>query len=325
MSLLNWSLAGKFSSPGDIWGKMRGVVLPLVGIFVFLVIWQGASNHINTSLGKFPGPAQTWEQFVSLVDEAKMEKVREEAFYERQKVRNEKKLAKNPDAKIKVREYKGPPTFFDQVIRSLITVSAGFLLGSLVAIPIGLWIGISQGAYQAVNPIIQVLKPVSPLAWLPLVTIVISAVYVSDDPMFDKAFLTSMFVVMLCSLWPTIINTAAGVGSVTADMMNVSKVLRLNPVTHLRKIVLPCTIPSMFTGLRIALGIAWMVLIAAEMLAQNPGLGKFVWDEFQNGSSNSLARIMVAVITIGIIGFILDRIMLMLQRWISWDKSVAVR
>ncbi|GAB6079571.1 hypothetical protein JCM10831_05420 [Hydrogenophilus hirschii] len=186
-------------------------------------------------------------------------------------------------------------------------------------------IGINKTAYSAINPIIQVLKPISPLAWLPLVTIVISAVYKSESPLFDKAYLTSMFVVMLCSLWPTIINTAAGVGSVTRDMLNVSRVLRLSPLTHLRKIVLPCTIPSMFTGLRISLGIAWMVLIAAEMLAQNPGLGKFVWDEFQNGSSQSLARIMVAVVTIGIIGFLLDRLMLLAQRWVSWDKTATLR
>jgi nitrate/nitrite transport system permease protein len=303
----------------------RSILLPIVGIFFFLVLWQGVANHINTSLGKFPGPVQTWEQFMNLVDEYKAEKVREQKFYERQKLRNERKLAKNPDAKVKWREYKGPPTFFDQIVRSLITVTSGFLLGALIAIPIGLWVGVSANAYKAINPIIQVLKPISPLAWLPLVTIVISALYVSEDPLFDKAFLTSMFVVMLCSLWPIIINTAAGVGSVTKDMMNVSRVLRLRPLTHLRKIVLPCTIPSMFTGLRISLGIAWMVLIAAEMLAQNPGLGKFVWDEFQNGSSESLARIMVAVVTIGIIGFILDRIMLLLQRLVSWDKSAVIR
>ena len=113
--------------------------------------------------------------------------------------------------------------------------------------------------------------------------------------------------------------------SVSRDLLNVSRVLRLSWFTKTVKIVLPSAIPMMFTGLRLSLGIGWMVLIAAEMLAQNPGLGKFVWDEFQNGSSNSLARIMVAVLVIGTIGFILDRGMLMLQRAVSWDKNAVLR
>ncbi|MGB1092787.1 MAG: ABC transporter permease, partial [Oceanobacter sp.] len=129
----------------------------------------------------------------------------------------------------------------------------------------------------------------------------------------------------LCCLWPTMINTAVGVASVPKDLVNVSLVLRLNWATHVRKIVLPSSIPMVFTGLRLSIGIAWMVLIAAEMLSQNPGLGKFVWDEFQNGSSNSLSRIMVAILVIGFIGFVLDRLMLMIQKAVSWDKSAILR
>lgn len=303
--------------------KMIG--LPLAGILVFLLVWQGAASHINTSLGQFPGPQQTYEQFLSLQDEAAEAAIKEEKFYERQEIRNAKKLENNPEAVIKVREYVGSPTFFDQIGRSLITVLSGFLIASLIAVPIGIIIGLSSNAYAAFNPIIQIFKPVSPLAWLPLVTMVVSAVYVTDDPMFDKAFLNSMFTVLLCCLWPTIINTAAGVATVTQDLKNVSQVLSLSWWTHVRKIVLPCSIPMMFTGLRISLGIAWMVLIAAEMLAQNPGLGKFVWDEFQNGSSDSLGRIMVAVVVIGIVGFILDRGMLLVQQAVSWDKSTTLR
>jgi len=169
------------------------------------------------------------------------------------------------------------------------------------------------------------LRPVSPLAWLPLVTMVVSALYVTSDPLFDKSFLTSAITVTLCCLWPTVINTTVGVSSVSKDLLNVSRVLRLNWFTKTVKIVLPSAIPMIFTGLRLSLSIGWMVLIAAEMLAQNPGLGKFVWDEFQNGSSNSLARIMVAVLVIGSIGFILDRAMLMLQRAVSWDKHTVPR
>ncbi|MBD3820778.1 MAG: ABC transporter permease [Thiotrichales bacterium] len=310
---------------GQINAILRGVGLPLAGILVFLLLWQGAASHIHTSLGQFPGPVQTYQQFAALEDEAKAEAQKEKVFYQRQEERNAKRLEKNPDAKVLIRDYVGPPTFFDQIGRSLITVMSGFILASLIAIPIGIIIGLSSNAYSAMNPLIQVFKPVSPLAWLPLVTMVVSAVYTSNDPMFDKAFLNSMFTVLLCCLWPTIINTAAGVATVTQDLKNVSQVLQLSWWTHVRKIVLPCSIPMMFTGLRISLGIAWMVLIAAEMLAQNPGLGKFVWDEFQNGSTNSLGRIMVAVIVIGIVGFILDRGMLMIQRAVSWDKSVALR
>jgi nitrate/nitrite transport system permease protein len=122
-----------------------------------------------------------------------------------------------------------------------------------------------------------------------------------------------------------LINTAVGVSSIDRDLLNVGKVLRLGYFTTVWKIVIPSSIPMIFTGLRISLGIGWMVLIAAEMLAQNPGLGKFVWDEFQNGSSNSLSRIMVAVLAIGLIGFALDRIMLTLQKFFSYDKTATIR
>ena len=130
-----------------------------------------------------------------------------------------------------------------------------------------------------------------------------------------------MITVSLCSLWPMVINTAIGVSSIDKDLQNVSRVLRLSTITHIKKIVLPASIPMIFTGMRLSLSVAWMVLIAAEMLAQNPGLGKFVWDEFQNGSSESLARIMSAVIVIGFIGFLLDRAMLKIQQLVSWDKQ----
>ena len=126
-------------------------------------------------------------------------------------------------------------------------------------------------------------------------------------------------------MWPMIINTSVGVAAIDRDLVNVSKVLRLRPLTHVRKIVLPASVPMIFTGMRLSLGVAWMVLIAAEMLAQNPGLGKFVWDEFQNGSSDSLARILAAVLVIGLIGFLLDRGMLTLQRFFSWDKASVAR
>ena len=299
--------------------------VPLVAIGIFLALWGGIASQIETSLGQLPGPIKVWQQTVALFDEHKEERLKEQAFYERQEKRNAAKLAKNPDAEVKMRPYTGKPTFFDQILTSVITVATGFLLASILAIPIGIVCGLSATLYTAMNPLIQVFKPVSPLAWLPIVTMVVSAVYISDDPMFSKSYLNSAITVTLCCLWPTIINTTVGVSSIDKDLINVSRVLRLGWFTKVTKIVIPASTPMMFAGLRVSLGIGWMVLIAAEMLAQNPGLGKFVWDEFQNGSSNSMARIMVAVFAIGLIGFMLDRIMLMLQRAVSWDKKAVLR
>ncbi|WP_281630469.1 ABC transporter permease [Vibrio sp. St2] len=313
------------SSPKLVANKSKLVLFPLIGILMFLMFWHLSARQVETSLGTLPGPVQTYHQFSNLVNEHWQERDKEQAFIERQEKRNAAKLAKNPEAKVKIRPYTGKPTFFDQIITSLITVAAGFLLATLIAIPLGIMLGLNQGLYQAFNPIIQLLKPVSPLAWLPIVTMVVSATYVSDDPLFAKSFINSLLTVALCSLWPTLINTAVGVTSVDKDLINVSKVLQLSWWQHIRTIVLPSAIPMIFTGLRLSLGIAWMVLIAAEMLAQNPGLGKFVWDEFQNGSSASLGRIMVAVITIGFIGLMLDRGMLQLQKWLSWNKQQALR
>jgi len=299
----------------------NAMLLPVVGITIFLFFWSISAQNINTSLGEFPGPNAVVKQFSALYDEHVTERGKAEAFYQRQEKRNAAKLAKNPDYVSKIRAYTGKETFLDQIFTSLITVTCGFLAAAIIAIPLGIWMGLSQRLNMALNPIIQVFKPVSPLAWLPLVTMIVSALYVSDDPMVSKSFLTSMITVSLCSLWPMVINTSIGVSSIDSDLLNVSKVLRLPTLTHIRKIVLPASIPMIFTGMRLSFGIAWMVLIAAEMLAQNPGLGKFVWDEFQNGSSNSLARIMAAVVVIGFIGFLLDRFMLQLQRKVSWDKA----
>ncbi|KJG15349.1 nitrate ABC transporter permease [Photobacterium angustum] len=300
-------------------------LLPVLGVLFFVVVWHFSALQVKTSLGSLPGPVQTAEQFVLLVEDHLQEGEKEQAFYERQEVRNAKKLAADPDANIKVRAYTGKATFFDQIVTSLVTVACGFILASVIAIPLGLVLGLNHKLYMAFNPIIQLLKPVSPLAWLPLVTMVVSASYVTKDPLVAKSFLNSMLTVTLCSLWPTLINTAVGVTNVDKDLVNVSRVLRLSYWQHIRTIVLPSAIPMIFTGLRLSIGIAWMVLIAAEMLAQNPGLGKFVWDEFQNGSAASLSRIMVAVVMIGFIGLMLDRLMLMIQKRVSWDKQQVLR
>ena len=323
------SFANKFENKAAMSEMMKSFIshalktvgIPLLGIAVFLMVWGGAAQSIDTSLGKFPGPAAVWEQFGALYDEHVTERGKEKAFYERQEARNAKRLAVDPNFEPKIRAYTGKETFLDQIITSLVTVMSGFFTAAVFAIPLGIAIGLSKTLNTAVNPIIQIFKPVSPLAWLPLVTMVVSALYATPDPIIPKSFLNSMITVTLCCIWPMVINTSVGVASIDSDLVNVSRVLRLPALRHVQKIVLPASIPMIFTGMRMSLGIAWMVLIAAEMLAQNPGLGKFVWDEFQNGSSQSLAKIMVAVLAIGIIGFLLDRVMYALQSAFTYSAN----
>ena len=302
----------------EIW-QLLGV--PLLAILAFLLLWGTLAPKVQTSLGAIPGPAAVWEQVENLHEDHLREKDKEAAFYDRQDARNAKLIAAGKEDKVKERAYTGKPTYYQQIWTSIKTVFFGFLIATIVAVPVGIAAGLSKTANAAVNPIVQIFKPVSPLAWLPIVTMVVSAVYATNDGMFSKSFLISAITVTLCSLWPTLINTALGVSSIDKDLVAVSKVLKMNTYTKITKLVLPSALPLIFTGLRLSLGVGWMVLIAAEMLAQNPGLGKFVWDEFQNGSSQSLAKIMVAVFTIGIIGFLLDRVMYALQSLFTFTNN----
>jgi len=295
--------------------------IPLLAIGIFIIAWAQVAPRINTSLGAIPGPGDVWAETMNLVEDHREQRQQRMEFYERQAERNAARVAEDPSYEPRIREYTGKPSYFDQIWTSLKTVFTGFVLASLIGVPLGVVAGLSKSMNAAINPLVQVFKPVSPLAWLPIVTMVVSAVYVADDPMFEKSFINSAITVTLCSLWPALINTALGVASIDKDLINVGKVLRLGWATKIFKIVLPSALPLIFTGLRLSLGVGWMVLIAAEMLAQNPGLGKFVWDEFQNGSSESLARIMVAVFTIGLIGFLLDRVMLALQTIFSHSAT----
>jgi len=299
----------------------RVLLIPLIGIFAFLAVWAVLAPKVQTSLGAIPGPAQVWEQAINLYDDHLRERAKADAFYERQEVRNQELVAAGKEDKVKWRTYTGKPTYLDQIVTSLFTVGLGFLLGTIIAIPIGIASGLSRTFNGAINPLIQIFKPVSPLAWLPIVTMIVSALYVDTADWLPKSLVISAITVTLCSLWPTIINTALGVASIDKDLMNVGRVLQLPTRKTLTKLVLPSALPLIFTGLRLSLGVGWMVLIAAEMLAQNPGLGKFVWDEFQNGSSQSLARIMVAVLTIGLVGFMLDRLMFALQRAFTFSSN----
>jgi nitrate/nitrite transport system permease protein len=302
---------------GNLKRFARLVGVPVFAIALFLLAWAQLAPRVDTSLGTLPGPAQVWEQAVVLNQDYVRETEKEAAFYARQDARNAELTASGRAEDIKVRAYTGKPTFYAQILTSIQTVLFGFAIATLFAVPMGILCGLSPTVNLGLTPIIQIFKPVSPLAWLPIVTMVVSAAYTSEDPAFSKSFLVSAITVTLCSLWPTLINTGLGVASIDKDLLNVSRVLKLSTWTKITKLVLPSALPLIFTGLRLSLGVGWMVLIAAEMLAQNPGLGKFVWDEFQNGSSDSLARIMVAVLTIGIIGFLLDRIMFAIQSAVS--------
>ena len=305
--------------------RLRKIVFaigaPLISFAIFLFIWSQVAAHVKVNFGSIPGPMAVWRQAGVLWDAHWAERQKEAAFYQEIAKRRADFLAKNPGQTFPDIKYSGPPTYFDQICTSLETVFTGFLIGSMIAVPVGIVCGLSRAFFSAVNPFIQIFKPVSPLAWLPIVMIMVSALYNPPHPWFEKAFLSSAITVAMCSLWPTLINTALGVASIDKDYLNVARVLKLGWWQQIWKIVLPASLPYIFTGLRLSLGVGWMVLIAAEMLAQNPGLGKFIWDMFQNGSSDTLAQIMVAVFTIGIIGFALDRLMLLLQRLVSYDAK----
>lgn len=300
-------------TPDGIAKGAKGLVAPLAGLLLFVGLWAALAPQVDTSLGALPGPVEVAEQGVALYEDFSASQQAKADFQARQDARNEALIAAGRGSEAQDFPYSGPPTFPGQILTSLETVALGFVLATLVAVPLGLVCGLSKRVNAAINPLVQIFKPVSPLAWLPIVTMVISATMTGPDPILPKSFVISAIVVMLCSLWPTLINTAVGAASIDKDLLNVGKVLRLGFFQRLTKLVLPSSLPYIFTGMRLSLGVGWMVLIAAEMLAQNPGLGKFVWDEFQNGSSQSLARIMFAVIVIGLIGFLLDRIMAAFQ------------
>lgn len=328
------------------------VAVPIIAFGIFLGVWSALSQKVVTNYGTLPTPAEVWHEAGNLLAHHRASRAAETAFNAEQiqkaldydavaaqvatmaaaasgekQVQLQGKVAKLLAKAEGARSAKfaAGPTYVDQIMTSLKTVFAGFVIASLLAVPIGILCGLSSVFQAAVAPLIQIFKPVSPLAWLPIVMIVVGAVYTTDpkDAWFEKSFISSAVTVALCSLWPTLTNTALGVASIEKDHLNVARVLNLGFWTRIRRIVIPSALPLMFAGLRISLGVGWMVLIAAEMLAQNPGLGKFVWDMFQNGSSQTLAQIIVAVFTIGIVGFFLDRVMVTLQKAVSYDTKIA--
>lgn len=232
-------------------------------------------------------------------------------------------------------KYAKAMTVYLQIKRSLFTVFIGFITAAIIAIPIGILCGLSRIAMACLTPIISIFKPVSPVVWLLIFQIVVGAFFPDPEshPFFlffnslpiigglgiNPALIFSACTVAMCAVWPALVNTALGVSSIDKDHINVARVLRLNFWERLTKIIIPSAMPLVFAGLRISLGVGWMVLIAAEALSSSDGLGKFVWDEYQNGSSFSFANIIYACFVVGIIGFFLDRMMIVLQRFVSFD------
>jgi nitrate/nitrite transport system permease protein len=191
-----------------------------------------------------------------------------------------------------------------QLAHSLGRVATGFLLAALVAIPMGFLIGMSPLAYRALHPFIQVLKPISPLAWMPL------ALYTIKD-----SAVSGIFVIFICSIWPMLINTAFGVSSVRKEWLNVARTLEVKPLRRAFEVILPAAAPTILTGMRISMGIAWLVIVAAEMLVGGTGIGYFVWNEWNN---LSLPNVIFAILMIGIVGMLLDLMFARLQRAVTY-------
>ena len=191
-----------------------------------------------------------------------------------------------------------------QLAYSLGRVGLGYLLAALVAIPLGFVIGMSPLVYRALDPFIQVLKPISPLAWMPL------ALYTIKD-----SSISGIFVIFICSVWPMLINTAFGVASVRREWLNVAKTLEVTPLRRAFEVILPAAAPTILTGMRISMGIAWLVIVAAEMLVGGTGIGYFVWNEWNN---LSLPNVIFAILVIGVVGMLLDLMFARLQKAVTY-------
>lgn len=191
-----------------------------------------------------------------------------------------------------------------QLAHSLGRVGLGYLLAALVAIPLGFVIGMSPLVYRALDPFIQVLKPISPLAWMPL------ALYTIKD-----SSISGIFVIFICSVWPMLINTAFGVAGVRKEWLNVARTLEVTPLRRAFEVILPAAAPTILTGMRISMGIAWLVIVAAEMLVGGTGIGYFVWNEWNN---LSLPNVIFAILVIGVVGMLLDAMFARLQKAVTY-------
>ncbi len=242
--------------------RIETLIFPVVGVAIVIAVWAVISSEIVDQL---PSPAETWEASRLYVLEP---------------------FEKRGELDQGILRF----TWY-----SLLRVAKGYALALLFGVPLGLLLGSSRFFTKSFDPIVQILRPVSPLAWLPLGLV-----------LFEQPEPAGIFTIAMCSMWPTVMNTALGVRSVPAEYTNVAKVLGLSRAKTLRKIVLPAALPYMFTGFRLSLGIAWLVIVASEMLIGSPGVGGFLWQEY-----NSLVyeHLILCILTIGLVGFVLDRLM----------------
>lgn len=263
----------------------KKIFFPFLTLLLLIGLWSLISQKIED----FPSPTTTYMSAFGGIDSEgdEIEGVLSDPFY------------------IDGENDKG---LFWQVMMSLQRVFGGFIISILVGIPIGLLIGMSKNAMYALEPFVQMFKPISPLAWLPLLLFI-----------FKDIDLTAMSTIFITSIWPIIINTALGVKSVSEDYMNVAKVLRFTNMEKITKIILPVAIPYIFTGMRLSLGIAWLVIVAAEMLTGGIGLGFWIWDEYNN---LNYANIIIGIFIVGIVGFILDLLMGLLADYFDYRKKV---
>ena len=246
---------------------ITNVLLSFVGIFLLIGIWAILSKSVAPDL---PSPVKTWE---------------ESKLYILQPF---DKRGEADQGILRLAGY------------SLLRVAKGFFLAVLVGAPLGFLLGSSPIFFRMFDPTIQLLRPISPLAWLPLGLV-----------LFRQSEPAALFTIALCSMWPTVVNTMQGVRAIPQDYHNVAKVLRLSPWSKFTKVMLPATMPYMFTGFRLSLGLAWLVIVAAEMLTGSPGVGGFLWQEY---NSNVYSHMLLCVLTIGIIGFMLDCLMGVAER-----------
>jgi nitrate/nitrite transport system permease protein len=263
----------------------RKIILPFMVLIVIIAGWSMLASNIED----FPTPSDTYVSAFGGVNSEgdELEGVLSDPFY----VENE--------------DDKG---LFWQVLMSLERVFMGFAIAIIVGVPVGLMIGMSKNAQYALDPYIQILRPVSPLAWLPLLLFV-----------FQDIDLTAVSTIFITSIWPIIINTALGVRSVNEDYMNVAKVLQFTPIEKVQKIILPVAVPYIFTGMRLSLGIAWLVIVAAEMLTGGIGIGFWIWDEYNNLNYHN---IIIGIIIVGLVGFVLDIMMGKVADFFDYRKRV---
>lgn len=243
-------------------------------LFILAAIWELVARVTDRQI---PGPASTWVVFKELIAEP---------FYDRGP--NDKGIG-------------------NQLFSSIGRVFTGFGIGTLIAIPMGLLMGSSKAMMRLFNPIVQILRPVSPLAWFPLGLLA-----------FQAAEGATVFIIAITSLWPTLINTSFGVATIPADHKNVGKAFGFSKWKYVTKIMIPFALPHIITGLRLSIGVAWLVIVAGEMLSGGVGIGFFVWDSW-NGLS--LEKILIAILIIGTVGLLLDKVFNAVQNVFAWENK----